>query len=352
MKKHPVDTLLRELVEHLRLPFILLLCTFLIGVGGYMIIGVLQGRDWSVLKCMYMTVITLTTVGYEDVLGVKDSAAGMIFTMALIVLGMGVVLYGVSTITAFFVEGGMTQVFKEHNMLKKISQLKDHVIIAGIGGTGQHVVEEVHKSGTPYVIMDSHIENINEMKEKLGEICFIQGDATDDEALINAGIERAAGLVACLSNDKDNLYLTVTAKNLNPKIKVVARGIAVEMREKLTRVGADYVVSPNQIGGMRMASEMLRPNVVSFLDRMLRSKEMSVRVGEVTVRPGSVIAGKTIGETKIYDETGLLVIALLDAEKEEFEYNPSGGNRLNEGDVMIVIGDVEAIEKLKELAGG
>ncbi|MFA6449994.1 MAG: potassium channel protein [bacterium] len=351
MKKHPVNTLYRELMDHLRLPLILLFCTVVFGVGGYMLIGASEGRDWTILQCLFMTVISLTTVGYGDILGVESSAVASLFTMGLIILGMGVVLYGVSKITAFFVEGGVKEVFKEHKMLKKISLLKDHVIIAGIGGTGEHVVEEVQRSGMPYVIIDSQMDHINDMMERYGEVNYILGDATDDEVLIDAGIESAMGIVACLSNDKDNLYLTVTAKNLNPKIKVVARGIAVQMREKLTRVGANYVVSPNQIGGLRMASEMLRPNVVSFLDRMLRSKEMSVRVGEVTVRPGSPIAGKTIGETAVYEKTGLLIIALLDAEKGEFEYNPAGSDRLDEGDVMIVIGAVDSIEKLKILAG-
>ncbi len=349
MNKQLFNTLTHDLVERLKVPFVLLALTFTAGVLGYKIIG---WHQWPLLKCAYMTVITLTTVGYGDVLGVEQSTVATVFTMGLIVAGMGVVLYGVSSITAFFVEGGMKMMFKEHRMLKHISQMKDHIIICGAGGTGRYVVEEIHRSGEQFVVIESKMEILNEMAEKLGEICCITGDATDDDVLLNAGIERAHGLVACLSNDKDNLYLTVTAKNLNPKIKVVARGIAPEMHEKLNRVGADYCVSPNQIGGLRMASEMIRPTVVSFLDQMLRAREMSMRVGEVTIRPGAQLAGRQLRESRIFETTGLLVIAVLDSRESKFSYNPGGEYVLNEADVMIVIGDSESIDKLKRLAGG
>ncbi len=325
----------------------MLIGVFAAGVLGYKIIG---WHEWSLLKCAYMTVITLTTVGYEDVLGVGKNTAATIFTMCLIIAGMGVVLYCVSTITAFFVEGGMKQIFKEHKMTDKISHLNGHVIIAGVGGTGEYCVEEIHRSGMPFVVIETKLESIQKLSEKFGEILYIHGDATEDDNLMKAGIDRAMGVVACLSNDKDNLYLTVTARTLNQSLKIVARGIAPEIREKLTRIGANYVVSPNMIGGLRMASEMIRPTVVSFLDRMLRAKDESVRVGEITVQPGSYIDGKTIGESDIYEKTGLLVMAVLDVRSSEFEYNPAGSYKLEGGDVIIVVGEISSIEKLKKLA--
>lgn len=235
-------------------------------------------------------------------------------------------------------------------MKDKISHLNRHVIIAGVGGTGEYCVEEIHRSGMPFVVMETKMENIRKLTEKFGEILYVHGDATEDENLMKAGIERAMGLVACLSNDKDNLYLTVTARTLNQNLKIVARGISPEIREKLTRTGANYVVSPNMIGGLRMASEMIRPTVVSFLDKMLRAKDESVRVGEIMVRSGAYLDGKTIGESDIYEKTGLLVMAVLDVDSSELEYNPAGSYKLDGGDVIIVVGDVSSIQKLKNLA--
>lgn len=338
-----------ELRTPLTVPLLLIAGIFCVGVVGYLVIG--WGR-WSVLECAYMTLITLTTVGYGDVLHIEGDTAATLFTMAILLVGMGVVLYSVSTITAFVVEGGVATVFRERKMLSQIQRLRGHIIVAGAGATGENVVDELVHAACTFVVVESEREALEGVLQRHGDILALEGDATEDETLVRAGICHAGGLIACLSNDKDNLYLTVTAKNLNPGIRVVARAIAKKMREKLLRVGADCVVSPNQIGGLRMASEILRPHVVSFLDRMLRSKQPAMRFAEVEVGEGSALDGQTLAGSRIYERTGLLVVAALPRGASEHLYNLPGTYRIERGSVLIVIGDLEAVRRLERMAGG
>jgi len=342
-----VNHFLLELKDRLTLPAIILVTLFIVGTLGYKVIG---WNDWGLLDCAFMTAITLTAVGYGDVLGVDSSTLATIYTIVLTFIGLGLVLYCISTITAFIVEGGISILLKERKMLKRIAKLENHYIVAGAGSTGQHVLKEMYQMGVDMVVIESDPEKIQEMEEMCKGIHHIQGDATDDHNLINAGVEKAKGLVACLSNDKDNLYITVSAKNINPGIIVVARAVAMAMKDKLKRVGANYVVSPNQIGGLRMASEVLRPHVVTFLDKMLRATEPSTRIAEVAVEEGSQLEGRELRESRIMEETGLLVIAVNPDGSSEYVYNPGAHYRLAKGSVVIVIGDVGAIKKLKKMA--
>lgn len=342
-----MDRLFIEIRNRLTWPAVMLVGVFILGTIGYMIIG--WGR-WSLIDCAFMTAITLSGVGYGDILNVGNDPVAIFFTMFIIILGIGIVLYSLSTITAFVVEGGITLLFKERKMQKRISRLSDHLIVAGAGSTGIHVVEEMYKTGKHFVVIEQDHDIIEMLEEKYKDIHYIEGDGTDDANLIEAGIERARGIVACLSNDKDNLYITVSAKNINPGISVVARAVNPEMKPKLERVGADHVVSPNQIGGLRMASEILRPNVVTFLDKMLRAKDRSVRFGEVVVEKGSQLEGKTLADSGMHNKTKLLAIAVKSTEDHDYIYNPSGSYKLKEGTVLIVIGNNEKIKELKALA--
>jgi voltage-gated potassium channel len=177
----------------------------------------------------------------------------------------------------------------------------------------------------------------------------LEGDATQDRTLERAGIHRAAGLVAALPSDKDNLYVVLTARTLNPSLRIIAKADEEEAREKMARAGADSVVCPASIGGLRMASEMARPTVVSFLDAMLRGKEAALRVEEVTLPEASPLAGRSIAENQIAQKTGLLVVALR-RPGEDFQFNPPASVRLGAGDTLIVIGDVRHVESLRKLA--
>ncbi len=335
-----------NLWDYLGKPLIGLFLVFIIGTVGYK----LQNWDhWSWLNCSYMTIVTLTTVGYGDVLGIDNHPGSKIYTMILMIVGMGVVVYYVSTLTAFIVEGQLKAYFAENKMLNKISRLSDHHILCGAGATGHFVVDEFCKNKQEFVVIDNNHQYVTEIKENHANILCIEGDATDEDILIKANVKQAKGVVAMLSSDKDNLFLVVTAKALNDKLKIAARAIDPGFMKKLKSVGADIIVSPNAIGGLRLASEILRPRVVSFLDKMIRDKSATTRFGEVTVPVDSGLIGVTFGKSQIGPKTGLLIIAVDMPETGECVYNPPASMLVKAGAILIVIGTNEQINKLQKL---
>ena len=231
-------------------------------------------------------------------------------------------------------------------METEIAQLNDHIILCGGGETGRHIAEEFHKVGAPFVVIDRDAKRLEQLK-KMNRMLFIEGDAANDETLMRAGIRRARGLVTALPQDRDNVFVILTARELNPGLRIVSRVIEQEAQPKLVKAGANAVVSASFIGGMRMASEMVRPAVVSFLDRMLRSGKDAVRVHEVKVTSSCKLAGRTLGEAAVYDKTGLLVIGIV--RGDSYEINPSPQARLAEGDGLIVCCSTEQLKKLSEL---
>jgi voltage-gated potassium channel len=229
------------------------------GTLGYMLV-----EGWSPLDALYMTVITLATVGYGETHPL--SPVGRIYTIALILIGLGVVGYGLSTVVAFLVEGQLTGILERRKMERKIRSLRDHVILVGAGETGKHIAEELLNTGTPFVVIERDPAQVGAL-ERLGKVLYINGDATESGVLREARIESARGLISSAPSDKDNLFVILTARELNSALRIVSRVIAEGSRHKLLKAGADAVVSSNLIGGLRMASEMLRPHVVSFLRR-------------------------------------------------------------------------------------
>lgn len=327
-------------------PVILLLVIYVIGTVGFK----LQNWDgWSWLDCSYMTVVTLTTVGYGDVLGIDHLPHTKVYTMGLMLVGMGVVLYAISSLTAFVIEGELTAYFSESKMIRKISKLNDHYIICGAGATGHFVVDEFCKTQQNFVVIDNDPHLINELRENYSEVLYIQGDATEEEILQKANIEHARGLAALLSSDKDNLFLVVTARALNNNLQIAARAVDKTFIKKLENIGADIIVSPPAIGGMRLASEILRPHVVTFLDQMLRDRQAITRFGGVTVPDNSGLVGLTLGKSNIAAETGLLIIAMKKPGNDSYIYNPPASTVIQAGTVLIVIGSVDQIEKLKQM---
>jgi voltage-gated potassium channel len=336
------------LLKRVAQPITLLLAVFLMGTAGYMILGAVEGKGWSLIDCALMTSITLTTVGYGDHLGATEFLSGQIYTMLLIVAGMGGTLYSVSAMTAFIVEGHMGRIFKEERVENRIDRLTDHTIICGAGETGSHVIEEHLSVGKPFVCIDSNEERLDRLAQEHPELLFIVGDATDEEVLERAGVQRASGLVAALSTDKDNLFLLVTARYMCPDLYIVAKCLEHDSRGKFHAAGATHVISPTFIGGMRPASQVLRPSVVDFLDSMLRGQG-SARVSECVVEQGSEIAGMTIAETRINERVGLLIVAMRPPGESAFVYSPSGETRLPPGSVIVVIGPTERVQMLDEL---
>jgi len=339
-----------QIAKRLFYPLMLLIITLFLGAVGYYVIGRRLGSQWDFIDCILMTSITLTTVGYGDIFNAMDHKIYKIYTIVLMWVGMGVALYAVSTITAFVVEEQLGHFFRERKMKKRIANLKDHYILCGAGNVGIHVINEMVSSRKSFVVIELSEERIRRLLEDHPNILYIQADATNENALKTAGIEHAKGLIAALGSDSQNMLLTVTARYLNKDLRIVARCIEHTLAPKFKLSGADSVVSANFIGGMRIASEMLRPTVVNFLDKMLRAPDPTTRFEEVTVEQGSGLVGKSLAKARIGERTGLTVVAIKRAHSEHFYYNPKGDTELRPGDVLVVIGGVDQIQVLREIA--
>jgi voltage-gated potassium channel len=270
--------------------------------------------------------------------------------MIILITGMGVLLYGVTTATAFIVEGELSDLLKRRKMDKKIAAMEGHTIVCGIGKIGRYIIDELRKTLRPFVVIDNDKEALDHHQELLGEFLYVQGDASEDNILVEAGIERAAGVVTTFGDDKMNLFVTLSARNLNPKARIVARAVDLATVGKLERSGASSVVSTNLIGGMRLVSELVRPAVTGFLDIMLREKSKTLRVEEAPIGEGSELGGKKIEEANIQERTGLAVVAVKHGHNGEFTYSPKGDFQMSVGDVLIVLGDVANLPGLRKIA--
>jgi voltage-gated potassium channel len=328
-----------------RLYFLLVLIFMVIMAGstGYYII--FNGEP-KFLDCLYMTVVSLTTVGYGEVLEVTGNDTAQIFTMILITFGMGIILYGISSLTALLLEGELSGIFRKKKMAKQIDKLNDHYIVCGGGETGSGVIVELCKNNEVAVLIEEDTERIERCKE-ICDLLYIKGDATDDENLIAAGIDRAAGIVISLPSDKDTLYVTMTARMLNQKIRIISRMTNQHLEPKLFKAGANAVVCPNAIGALRMASEMIRPTAVDFLDRMLRSTHGDLRIHELTVSENSKFSEKEIRQCGLKERYGLLVLGAKTKAKD-IEFNPAPTQKLTAGTTLIVMGAVGQIAKAKD----
>ena len=320
----------------------LLLLVYGIGVAGYMVI-----EGWDFEDASFMTVITVATVGFGEVH--RLDSAGRWFTVALIMGGMGVILYGVSSLTALVVEGELVDYLRRSKMDKQIGKLSGHFIICGAGRVGTCIMTELIKTGHKVVIVDRDMPHLEEWRERHPAVLAMQGDAASDEVLEAAGVRRAVGLLSALTADKDNLFVVLSARALNPNLRIVAKADEESAQDKLIRAGADSVVFTHVIGGMRMASQMIRPNVVNFLDVMLRERDGSLRVEEVQLAPGSPLDGKAVGEADLSARTGVLLMA-AGGDAQHLEFNPSKDRRMEAGDLLVVMGDRTQIEALKKLA--
>jgi len=345
----PGHALYRAFLQQLVIPALLLVFVFLFGTLGFFVLG--EGT-WSLFDCAYMTSITLTTVGYGEILP-GFGTDGRILAMVLMWAGMGVTLYAVSAITAFVVERKLSRILRERKMEKRIAALKNHFIVCGGGHTGVNVLRELTTSKRSCVYIEIKPERIEWVNNQFeGHHYFIQGDATEEEILLRAGIERAAGILAVLGEDSHNLLITVQSRYINPDAKIVARCHENNLTDKFYRAGANYVVNPSFIGGMRMASEVLRPHVVSFLDRMLRGNDPAIRVEEVTVAAKSPWVGHALKELDIQRSTGLIPISIKHPEDSDFTYNPSQDEILKPESVIVIIGNPEQISHLRKFCTG
>lgn len=313
------------------------------GTVGYILL-----LDVSVLDALYMTIITLSTVGFREVTDLSPSAK--IFTIFIIFGGLSTAAYTFTNLAAFLLEGEFGDILRRRSMETKIAKLKDHYILCGAGQTGNSVINRFQRSNmNNLLVIEFNEEKVNDLISQ--GIMAIHGDATHEDILEKAQICYAKGLVASLANDADNVFTVLTARGMNPDLHIVARAISKNAHEKLRRAGADNTISPNELGGSRMASMLLRPVVVSFLDTITHMGDVVLDLEEVFISDKSTMAGATLKDARIPERTGLNVLAIKKKDQEKLLLNPTSGECIDAGDKLLVLGQVEQIEKLREIAG-
>ncbi len=330
--------------KQLGLTLFLLAVVLSAGTIGYRILGG-QHADW--LSSLYMSVVTLTTVGYHEIVDSTDNPTLRIFTMVLLLSGLGVMFYGLSTVIGLFVEGELKQIFWRKKMLKTIGKLSNHTIVCGGGEGGGHIVRELLLHQQDFVVIDIKREQVERLIRTTGDFPFIIGDATQDDVLEQAGIQQARGLITVLSSDQDNLFVALSARQINPHIRIIARGIDTATHSKFLKAGADRVINPNRIGAAKMISGLMRPNVSSFLESMMQDPSVPVSFEEYRVKKGSHFEDKKLSETRIREKTGISILAVKDAEGQ-FVYNPPPDTVLRTNMTLIMLGDPKQFRLVEE----
>lgn len=319
----------------------LLVGSVVVGVIGFSILA----PESALLDRVYFAVVTLTTVGYGEVIPVQGQPWLELFTMVYMVIGMGLLLFAVSTITASIIELDVGHVLRRRRMDREITALTNHYIVCGSGETGWHIVRELTAIQVPFVVIEQQTGRCPELLAEFPRLLYIEDDATDEDVLERAGIHRATGLCACLPNDKDNLFLTLTARGMNERLRIIARGQGSHIAGKLARAGADRVVSPPAIGGLRMASELTRPHTVSFLDQMLRDTHATHRFGELPLPDGCAWIGKAIRDLPLRSQR-VLVVAVRHPSGH-FEYIPNADEPLAPDSILVVLAETGTLSQLR-----
>ena len=332
--------------DHLYLNFIFVALIFMallaIGVIGFQLI-----EGWSWFDALYMTIISFSTVGFREVHPLGHW--GRIFTIFIILFGLIVIALLSASITTWFVSTQILARRKIQKMKKQISKLRDHVIICGGGETAKTIIREFIHTKKDFVVIEHKPEIVAELNELFPELLIVEGDATKDEILEEANVEKAHGLITTMPVDADNLFIVVSARDLNPNLIIISRAVDPHTQEKLYKAGANYVIVPNVLEGMRMASVILRPTLISFLEVMMTSTDLSLRLEEINIPEDSSLVNRTLSEAKIPQRTGLIVIALKRAKDSKWFFNPVSSTVLNKNDKLIVLGESDRIEKLNEL---
>ncbi|MYL35728.1 potassium channel protein [Pontibacillus yanchengensis] len=323
-----------------RLILIFLLSTLLILIGsiGYMIL-----EDLDFFDSLWLTVVSVLTVGYGD--AVPSTLGGKLFTLALIPIAIGIVTYTLGITAATIIEGTFSKEARMRKMEKKLSRLENHFILCGFGRVGEQVYEQLLKHNHTVVIIDRD----EEVGSRLGDqVLLLNGDATDDETLEKAGVEKAAGLVTTLPNDADNVFVTLTVKGLNDKLQVVARAEKQASEEKLKRAGADRVINPSHLGGRRMALSILKPVSIEYIDTILHAGHEDYNVEEIEVSSSSAWHKKSIKDLNIRAIYGITVVGIK--RGEQFIRNPAPDESIHTGDVLIVFGEQSRLDLFEKQA--
>lgn len=308
-------------------------------------LGYVWVEGWPWFDGLYMTVITLATIGYGETHPL--TTAGRVFTIVLILFGSGVLLYAASSLATMVVEGQFIREIRRRAMQQAIDRLNQHYIVCGYGSTGRYVVDGMVRVGHPFVILETNPTRAQELRDK--GLLVVDGDATQDEVLLRAGIERATGLVACLHSDADNVFVVLTARSLNAQLRIVAKAVEESAQRKLSTVGADGVVLPNFIGGVRMLMELVQPNAITLLDMMLHSPNQTIVSEEIGLPHESTWIGKTIADLGLANLAGVTLVAMQSADAQDYHFNPSPSRVLQRGDVLIVMGEQAAVKAAGQL---
>lgn len=328
--------------EKRKLKLILLAFTLLLVIG---VVGYMALLKVGFVDALYMTVITISTVGFGEV-GTRTGQSE-IFSVFMIFLGVGIVGYTFTTVVAMFVEGKVKDLWKGSKMDKKISALKDHYIICGSGELAEVIINKFINEKLDFVVITDKHEDLENFSHQ--DILVVEGQSTEESVLERAGIEKAKGLVTTLDLEVDNIVTVLTARNLNKDIYIIANSITKSGREKLLKVGANKTLSVNEISGKRMASLMIKPNIISFLDVVTRVGDIELDLEEVIVKKGSYLEDKNLLEAQIPSKTGLIVLAIKKIEDGNFLFNPPVSYTFKIGDVLIVLGKEEQVDKLRNL---
>jgi voltage-gated potassium channel len=326
--------------RNLLYPVIIIAGVIIYGTAGYMIV-----EGWDFLDSLYMTIITLTTVGFEEVH--ELSRSGRLFSIILMLSGVGAMFYALGVAAKVLLEGELRDVLGRKRLSKKIENLKSHYIICGFGRMGSIICRELAHNNDPYVVIEGNPEVVASMD---ADMLSLQGDATQDSVLKQAGIEKAKGLISVLSSDANNLYVVLSARGLNQNLRIVARASEEGVEQKLIRAGADSVVSPYFIGGLRIAHSLIKPAVVDFIEFATRGGNLELQMEEVKVQVGSKIINQTLHESGIGKNLGIIVVAIK-RESGDMEFNPKPTSIIEKGDTLIGMGETKQLTALEELVG-
>jgi len=327
-------------IRQFRLAILVLVALVLLGTLGYHVLE----TNVSVSDALLRTVATLGTLNVEK----PENESSKIFTICLIVFGVSTVFWAATSLIQAMVGEQMWHALQRKKMQKQISKMKDHLIVCGFGRMGQQIVSDLQRECVDHAVIEWNPDQLPKLIAQ--DIPFVEGNASDNKALKAAGIERARGLITVAPTDEDNVFITLSARALNPRLFIAARSIQVDNEDKLRMAGADRVMSPYVMGGKRMATAVLRPNVLDFLELAMHTDDLRMMIEELTIKPGSRLIEQNIADSGLKRDTGVTIIAIK-RESGKMIANPVASEMLHEADVLIVIGTPEQLEKALKLAG-